>query len=87
VFTLMTSNLGRVVMDGTYTAAVREDRRFPAFAAPLLRVLRRHCALLQFLNVGRGELRAIDSDDQFVDFSGEVERDLVVLVIHAGARV
>src|SRR5271154_1293554 len=29
----MTSNLGRVVMDGTYSAAVREDRRFPAFAA------------------------------------------------------
>src|SRR5271156_4190427 len=29
----MTSNLGRVVMDGTYLAAVREDRRFPAFAA------------------------------------------------------
>src|SRR5271170_2573568 len=29
----MPSNLGRVVMDGTYSAAVREDRRFPAFAA------------------------------------------------------
>src|SRR5271155_956343 len=34
----MTSNLGRVVMDGTYSAAVREDRRFPAFAAGNVRL-------------------------------------------------
>lgn len=45
------------------------------------------CSRLQLLDVGRRQLRPVDGQRQLVEFAGESERTLVVLIVYRCAGV
>src|ERR1035437_2802965 len=63
----------------------RESR--PVISALLLCVSRACRRLLELLHIARGEFRFIQTDGQLVNFAGELERDLIVLIVHRRAGV
>src|SRR5271169_5435371 len=81
--------LKRTSLDGSKTESL--ERSGPRDARPsttarvacrLIRVLRGTLGSLQFLHVVRCQLRRIERDGHLVDLASEVERHLIVAVIH-----